>query len=138
MARDYDGARCADGVKPHMKTWARAEEAHNPVEAAEDPGWRSRRRPGGWRPVTRRFRDGTRSHPQGRRPRRFGRRVGGWQGAAGRCGERNAVLLSGQAQQSSRVAVFVPFVVAFGVIGMVMSLLIVAKRGHRRGPGPLE
>jgi len=45
-------------LKPHMKTWARAEEAHSPVEAAEDLGWRSRRRPGGWRPVTRRFRDG--------------------------------------------------------------------------------
>src|SRR6266511_1793463 len=39
-------------LKPHMKTWARAEEAHSPVEAAEDLGWRSRRRPGGWRLVT--------------------------------------------------------------------------------------
>jgi SRSO17 transposase len=45
-------------LKPHMKTWARAEQAHSPIEAAEDLGWRSRRRPGGWRPVTRRFRDG--------------------------------------------------------------------------------
>jgi SRSO17 transposase len=45
-------------LKPHMKTWARVEEAHNPIEAAQDLGWRSRRRPGGWRQVTRRFRDG--------------------------------------------------------------------------------
>ena len=45
-------------LKPRMKTWARAEDAHSPVEAAEDLGWRSRRRPGGWHRVTRRFRDG--------------------------------------------------------------------------------
>ena len=45
-------------LKPHMKTWARAEDAHSPIEAAQDLGWRSRRRPGGWRRVTRRFRDG--------------------------------------------------------------------------------
>src|SRR6266540_3508565 len=73
-------------LKPHMKTWARAEEAHSPVEAAEDLGWRSRRRPGGWRPVTRRFRDGrtetwwagdarlatSRSRPTASRIRRYG------------------------------------------------------------------
>jgi hypothetical protein len=45
-------------LRPHMKTWAPAEAAHSPIEAAEDLGWRSRRRPGGWQPVTRRFRDG--------------------------------------------------------------------------------
>jgi hypothetical protein len=45
-------------LKPRMKTWARVEEAHSPVEAAEDLGWRSRRRPGGWHRVIRRFRDG--------------------------------------------------------------------------------
>jgi len=45
-------------LKPHQGTWAPAGEAHSPVEAAQDLGWRSRRRPGGWRPVTRRFRDG--------------------------------------------------------------------------------
>jgi SRSO17 transposase len=44
--------------KPHQGTWAPAEAAHTPVEAAQDLGWRSRRRPGGWRKVTRRFRDG--------------------------------------------------------------------------------
>jgi hypothetical protein len=41
-----------------MKTWAPVNDAHSPVEAAEDLGWRSRRRPGGWQQVTRRFRDG--------------------------------------------------------------------------------
>src|SRR5205809_911578 len=45
-------------LKPHMKTWARVEDAHSPIEAAQDLGWRSRRRPGGWHQVTRRFRDG--------------------------------------------------------------------------------
>jgi SRSO17 transposase len=45
-------------LKPHQGTWAPADAAHTPVEAAQDLGWRSRRRPGGWRPVTRRFRDG--------------------------------------------------------------------------------
>jgi SRSO17 transposase len=45
-------------LKPHQGTWAPAEAAHSPIEAAQDLGWRSRRRPGGWRPVTRRFRDG--------------------------------------------------------------------------------
>jgi SRSO17 transposase len=45
-------------LKPHMGTWARADQAHTPIEAAQDVGWRSRRRPGGWQKVTRRFRDG--------------------------------------------------------------------------------
>ena len=45
-------------LKPQMKIWARAGAAHSPVEAAREVGWRSRRRPGGWRPVTRQFRDG--------------------------------------------------------------------------------
>ena len=45
-------------LKPRMKTWARAEDAHSPIEAAQDLGWHSRRRPGGWHRVTRRFRDG--------------------------------------------------------------------------------
>jgi hypothetical protein len=43
---------------PHMMTWAWAEDARNPIEAAEDLGWRSRRRPGGWHRVTCRFRYG--------------------------------------------------------------------------------
>jgi hypothetical protein len=45
-------------LKPHQGTWARVHQAHTPVEAAEDLGWHSRRRPGRWQPVTRRFRDG--------------------------------------------------------------------------------
>jgi len=45
-------------VKPHMGVWARQDEPHTPIEAAAAAGWRSRRRPGGWRQVTRRFRDG--------------------------------------------------------------------------------
>jgi hypothetical protein len=46
------------GLKPHVGTWAPADAAHTPVEAAEDVGWRSQRRPGGWHRVTRRLRDG--------------------------------------------------------------------------------
>jgi SRSO17 transposase len=46
------------GLKPHVGTWAPADAAHTPVEAAQEVGWRSRRRPGGWQRVTRRLRDG--------------------------------------------------------------------------------
>ena len=52
------GLPYALALKPRQGTWARVHEAHTPVEAAQDVGWRSRRRPGGWQPVTRRFRDG--------------------------------------------------------------------------------
>jgi hypothetical protein len=45
-------------LKPHMGTWAPADAAHTPIEAAEEVGWHSQRRPGGWHKVTRRFRDG--------------------------------------------------------------------------------
>jgi SRSO17 transposase len=45
-------------LKPHKGTWAPENEAHTPIEAAQDLGWRSQRRPGGWQKVTRRFRDG--------------------------------------------------------------------------------
>jgi SRSO17 transposase len=45
-------------LKPHKGTWAPAEAAHTPVEAAQDVGWHSQRRPGGWHKVTRRLRDG--------------------------------------------------------------------------------
>jgi SRSO17 transposase len=45
-------------LRPRMKTWARVHQAHTPIEAAQQLGWRSRRRRGGWQPVTRRFRDG--------------------------------------------------------------------------------
>jgi hypothetical protein len=45
-------------LKPRKGTWAPAEQAHTPVGAAGDLGWRSPTRPGQWRRVTRRFRDG--------------------------------------------------------------------------------
>jgi hypothetical protein len=45
-------------LKPRKGTWAPAEQAHTPVEAAGELGWRSPRSPGRWRRVTRRFRDG--------------------------------------------------------------------------------
>jgi SRSO17 transposase len=40
--------------------WAPAEVAHTPEEAARELPWESPRRPGGWTPVVRRFRDGHR------------------------------------------------------------------------------
>src|SRR5512133_720417 len=45
-------------LKPRKGTWAPAEAAHTPVEAAGELGWHGARRPGQWRRVTRRFRDG--------------------------------------------------------------------------------
>jgi hypothetical protein len=45
-------------LKPRKGTWAPAEQAHTPVEAAGELGWRSPRSPGRWRRVPRRFRDG--------------------------------------------------------------------------------
>jgi SRSO17 transposase len=45
-------------LKPRKGTWAPAEAAHTPVEAAGELDWRSPRSPGRWRRVTRRFRDG--------------------------------------------------------------------------------
>jgi DDE superfamily endonuclease len=45
-------------LKPRKGTWAPAEAAHTPVEAARELGWRGPSRPGQWRRVTRRFRDG--------------------------------------------------------------------------------
>jgi SRSO17 transposase len=45
-------------LKPRKGTWAPAEAAHTPVEAAGELGWRGPSRPGQWRRVTRRFRDG--------------------------------------------------------------------------------
>jgi DDE superfamily endonuclease len=45
-------------LKPRKGTWAPAEAAHTPVEAAGDLGWQGSRKPGRWRRVTRRFRDG--------------------------------------------------------------------------------
>jgi DDE superfamily endonuclease len=45
-------------LKPRKGTWAPAEQAHTPTEAAGELGWRGPSRPGQWRRVTRRFRDG--------------------------------------------------------------------------------
>jgi SRSO17 transposase len=45
-------------LKPRKGTWAPAEAAHTPTEAAGDLGWQGSSKPGRWRRVTRRFRDG--------------------------------------------------------------------------------
>jgi DDE superfamily endonuclease len=45
-------------LKPRRGTWAPADQAHTPVEAAGELGWRSPNRPGRWRRIQRRFRDG--------------------------------------------------------------------------------
>jgi hypothetical protein len=45
-------------LKPRKGTWAPAEAAHTPTEAASELGWRNPSSPGGWRRVVRRFRDG--------------------------------------------------------------------------------
>jgi hypothetical protein len=45
-------------LKPRKGTWAPAEAAHTPVEAAGELGWRNPGSPGRWRRVMRRFRDG--------------------------------------------------------------------------------
>jgi hypothetical protein len=45
-------------LKPRKGTWAPADQAHTPVEAAGELGWRGPSRPGQWHRVTRRFRDG--------------------------------------------------------------------------------
>jgi SRSO17 transposase len=44
--------------KPRKGTWAPAEAAHTPTEAAAELGWRGPSRPGRWRRIRRRFRDG--------------------------------------------------------------------------------
>jgi hypothetical protein len=45
-------------LKPRKGIWAPDEAAHTPVEAARALGWGGLSRPGPWRRVTRRFRDG--------------------------------------------------------------------------------
>jgi hypothetical protein len=45
-------------LKPSKGTWAPAEEAHTPQEAAQDLRWEGPEAPGDWTPVRRRFRDG--------------------------------------------------------------------------------
>ena len=45
-------------LKPRKGTWAPAEAAHTPTEAAGELGWHGPTKPGRWRRVTRRFGDG--------------------------------------------------------------------------------
>jgi SRSO17 transposase len=45
-------------LKPRKGSWAPADQAHTPVEAAGDLGWHGARKPGQWRRIQRRFRDG--------------------------------------------------------------------------------
>jgi hypothetical protein len=45
-------------LKPRKGTWAPADQAHTPTEAASELGWRGPNRPGRWRQVTRRLRNG--------------------------------------------------------------------------------
>jgi SRSO17 transposase len=45
-------------LKPRKGSWAPADQAHTPVEAAGELGWHGPSRPGQWRRVIRRFRDG--------------------------------------------------------------------------------
>jgi hypothetical protein len=45
-------------LKPSKGTWAPEEEAHSPVEAAQQLAWGGPERPGAWTPVTRTFRGG--------------------------------------------------------------------------------
>src|SRR5205823_8682875 len=45
-------------LRPHRGTWARAADAHTPVDAARALAWGGPDDPGDWQPVTRRFRDG--------------------------------------------------------------------------------
>jgi len=45
-------------LRPRRGTWARAEDAHTPVDAARALAWDGPDDPGDWHPVTRTFRDG--------------------------------------------------------------------------------
>jgi DDE superfamily endonuclease len=45
-------------LKPRRGSWAPADQAHTPTEAAGELGWRGLNRPGRWRRIQRRFRDG--------------------------------------------------------------------------------
>jgi SRSO17 transposase len=45
-------------LKPRKGAWAPADAAHTPTEAAAELGWRGPSRPGQWRRIQRRFRDG--------------------------------------------------------------------------------
>jgi hypothetical protein len=45
-------------LKARKGTWAPADQAHTPTEAAAELGWQGPRKPGQWRRIRRRFRDG--------------------------------------------------------------------------------
>jgi SRSO17 transposase len=45
-------------LKPNKGTWAPADDAHTPQEAAQDLRWESAESPGDWTPIRRHFRDG--------------------------------------------------------------------------------
>ena len=60
-------------LRPHRGTWARAADAHTPVEAARALAWGGPGDPGDWQPVTRTFRDG---HAETWRA--AGASLGGW------------------------------------------------------------
>jgi hypothetical protein len=57
-ALGHAGVAFVLALKPRKGTWAPADEPHTPVEAARELGWGGPGRPGPWRRVTRRFRDG--------------------------------------------------------------------------------
>jgi hypothetical protein len=57
-ALGHAGVAFVLALKPRKGTWAPADEPHTPVEAARELGWGGPGRPGAWRRVTRRFRDG--------------------------------------------------------------------------------
>jgi DDE superfamily endonuclease len=57
-ALDAAGVAFVLALKPRKGTWAPADQAHSPVEAAGELGWQGPGRPGKWRRVVRRFRDG--------------------------------------------------------------------------------
>jgi SRSO17 transposase len=57
-ALDAAGVRFVLALKPRKGTWAPAEQAHTRVEAAHELGFNSPNRPGRWRRIRRRFRDG--------------------------------------------------------------------------------
>src|SRR5512132_2488094 len=52
------GVRFVLALKPRRGTWAPAEAAHTPVEAAGDLGWHGPTQPGRWQQATRRCRAG--------------------------------------------------------------------------------
>ena len=55
---DREGVPYVLALKPHQKVSEPGGKSRTPAEAARGLGWRSRRRPGRWKKVTRRFRDG--------------------------------------------------------------------------------